>query len=62
MNKLFRSAAFLSLALLPLCAMGQDPLISKERMPNAVYFPQDETAEYTEYEYEIERRVFEPSF
>lgn len=64
MNKLFRSAAFLSLALLPLCAMGQDPLISKERMPNAVYFlpaPPDTTSaafafDKAQYRWGLEQR------
>lgn len=37
MKKLFRSALFLSL-LLPLCASGQEPLITQGSMPNAVYF------------------------
>lgn len=37
MKYLLRSALFLSL-LLPLCASGQEPLITQGSMPNAVYF------------------------
>jgi len=37
MKQILRSALFLTL-FLPFCAVGQEPLITKEEMPNAVYF------------------------